>query len=99
MLPLPRTHRKYTLCRLRIFLKVDIYFGPVKYYLADFAFVVSNTMKAPKILSEVNVFKNHFILLNEYNNYVPLLHAHLVLSGKKLTEIFQKSLTLCFYTR
>ena len=48
--------------------------------------------KPKSFLSKVNVFKNHFILLNEYNNYVPLLHAHLVLSGKKLTEIPSKYL-------
>ena len=79
----PRTHRKFTLCRLQIFLKVNI-FRTRQILLCGFClYVVSITIKAPKLLSEVNVFKNHFIFLNEYNNYVPLLHAHLVLSGKK----------------
>ena len=97
----PRTHRKFTLCRLQIFLKVNI-FRTRQILLWGFClYVVSITMKAPKLLSEVNVFKNHFILLNEYNNYVPLLHAHLVLSGKKLTEIPSKYLKpiLTRYTR
>ena len=35
------------------------------------------------IFDKVTLFTNHFIFLNKYNNYFPLLHAHLALSGKK----------------
>ena len=97
---LSRTHRKDALCRLQIFLKVNT-FRTRQILLCGFCLYVVRSVfkwKPQNFLSKVNVFKNHFILLNEYNNYVPLLHAHLVLSGKNSRKFLQNTLNL-FLTR